>query len=815
MKKKSLFAINNVERFQIMIGETISHYKILEKLGEGGMGVVYKAQDTKLDRTVALKFLPPQVSINEDEKKRFIHEAKAAAALDHPNICSVYEIDETENSQMFIVMAYYEGETLKEKIERGRIETEQVIKLAIQLSGGLQEAHANHIIHRDIKSANIIITNKGQAKILDFGLAKLRGQTRLTRESTTLGTAAYMSPEQSLGEEVDERTDIWSLGVVLYEIITGQLPFKGEYEQAVIYSILNEEPEYPSKINYDIPPQLEKIILKALHKDPKKRFQSMGEMDLAIRNALEVSQTEERKKRIPVFRLGRKQRRLFYRILPAAIAVFAAIVYFGLFRKAAIGPKSIAILPLTSINDQAEQDWFTDGMTDALITSLAKIKDLRVTSRTSVMRFKESLKTASEIARELKVSYIIEGTVLRMNNQIKITTRLIDPIQDEYLWAQDYERDLTDILSLQGDVARAIAAKIEVTLTPKEEHILTARKKVVPAAYEAYLKGIFYYYKLTRKSLDTSLKYFELAAELDPEYAPAYAGIALVWGGRSIMGFIPFREAQKKSAQAAARAMELDSTLVEVRYMKAVFFAWYEWKFDLALREFKEVIKMNPNMAEAHAYYSQVLFMFNRPEEAMNQINQALELDPFNNLLRSLYAMDLMYAHRYDEVIDSMEKVLESSPEEYIALSTLRSAYHQKKMFDDALRIWRQSFKVRKDDEAIEILNKGNDEGGYSMALKRVAELMIVRRERGIHVTPWQIATLYTRAGMLDEALSWFEKAFEAHDPNMPYLKIDPIFDNLRKDPRFIMLLKKMGLDKNELKTKIQLPLAQHPYSSC
>jgi serine/threonine protein kinase len=776
-----------------MIGRTISHYKILEEIGSGGMGIVYKAEDTQLKRTVALKFLPPEFTRDKEAKKRFIHEAQAAAALEHPNICNIHEIEETPEGQMFIVMAIYEGETLKEMVTDTPLPVDKAIDITLQIAEGLDKAHQKDIVHRDIKSANIIITKDGIPKILDFGLAKLRGQTKLTKESTTLGTVAYMSPEQTIGEKVDERTDIWSLGVVFYEMITGELPFKGHYEQAIMYSIMNEEPEYVSKLNKDVPSQLEKIVHKALKKNPEKRFQSMSEMREALQQILETSLSSEGIKPSPVFRLGRKQRRILVRLLPLGIAVIVAGAFLWLSRDTMSKPKSIAILPFLTIGGQTGQDWFSEGMTDTLITNLAKIRELRVTSRTSVMKFKESKKTAREIAKELNVSYIIEGSVQKNDNRIKITTRLIDPSRDEYLWAQDYERDLSNILSLQSDVARAIANKIKVSLTPQEKTILTEQRTVNPSAYEAYLKGNFYFYRLTRESLNTAMKYFKMAVELDPEYAPAYVGIAMVWGVRAQMGFVPFHLAHEKMEPAAEKAQELDSTLVEVYFLKALMYSWWGWKWDLALKEYEKVIELNPNMAEARANYSQILFMFNRPEEGMRQIKQAMALDPFNSMFKAFYAMDLMYVRCYDEVIDSMEKLLKASPEEYMALTTLRSAYHQKKMYDDALRIWRLSFKARNDHEAIETLDKGNDEGGYSIALKRVAELMIERAERGIHVTPWQIATLYTRAGMPDEALLWFEKALEARDPNMPYLKVDPIFDDLREDPRFIMLLKKIG----------------------
>lgn len=775
-----------------MIGEQILHYKIIEKLGEGGMGMVYLAEDTKLGRMAALKFLPSELNSDPDARHRFVREARAASALDHTNIGTIYEIND-EDPRPFIAMAYYEGESLRDKMAKGRVDIPEAINLIIEIARGLEHAHNHNIVHRDIKPANILCTKEGEIKIIDFGLAKLTGQTVLTQTGQTLGTVAYMSPEQTYGTDIDYRTDIWALGVIMYEMLAGQRPFSGSYDQAVMYSIMNEEPEYLGRVNDQVPPALEKIVHRALAKEPGKRFQNMGELISALGEAREGSRTKTVQTSL-IRRLSRKQRNILIRFTPVVIIMVLVAVYFLFIREVQASPISIALLPLTSIIDQqGQEDWFTDGMTDALITNLARISGLRVISRSSVMRYKQSGKTASEIANELGVRYVIEGSVMKIENQVKISTRLIDAPNDEYLWAHDYERDLVNILSLQGEVAREIANQIEVKLTPQEQSRLSTQQQVNPPAYEAFLKGNFFWFKLSREGLDTALRYYELAAELDSTYAPAYAGIALVWGGRAQMGYEPFEEVRKHAQPAAAKALELDSTLAEVHYMKAIIFAWGEWNWDLAVKEYEKVLELNPGMAEARAYYSHVLFIINRPEEAMLQIEKALALDPFNPLFKAIYAMDLMYARRFNDVIKSMEDLLQKSPEEYIALSTLRSAYHMTRQYDDAIRIWQESFRVRGDNEAIEILNAGYAEGGYSRALQRVAELMIERTKQGKYVTPWQIATLYTRAGMSEEALNWFDKALAAHDPNMPYLNVDPIFDELRELPRFRALLGKIG----------------------
>jgi len=775
-----------------MIGKVVSHYKILEHLGGGGMGVVYKAEDTRLKRTVALKFLPPTLTTDPEAKERFVHEAQAASSLDHPNICNIHEIGETDDGQLFIAMACYDGETLKKNIERGPLKIEEAIDIAIQVAHGLAKAHEHGIIHRDIKPANIMITSDGLGKIVDFGLAKLSGQTMLTKTGSTVGTAAYMSPEQARGETADHRTDIWAIGVVLYEMLTGRHPFAGEYESAVTYRILNEDPEFVSKIRPEVPARLDHIIERAIAKDPAQRYQTADELCADLK-AVSEDRTGSRQRKAVFGRLGRRQRKIAVRALPVLIVLIAVIVYFLTRGVPGSGPVSIVLLPLENITDDKSQEWFIDGMTEALITSLARISGLRVTQRSSAMKYRGGNKSASEIASELEVSYVLEGSVLRLTNHVKITIRLIDAVTNKYLWAEEYSRDFTELLALQGEVAKTIAGQVQVTLTQAEHNLLSQEKHVDPKTYEAYLKGNFFLYKLTREGIGMALQYYELATGIDSTYAPAYAGIALVWGARAQMGYAPMSVAAKEGEWAINKALALDSSLAEVHYMVGVRRAWLEWNWDGAMQSFRKAVELRPNLAEMRAYFSHLLFTLKQPDEAMVQIEEALKLDPFNSLIQSLYAMDLMYVRRYDEVIRVLRKTLQSSPIEPVALSTIRSAYHQKKMDDEALEAWRLSYEARGDSEAIHALNHGRAEGGYSRALQNLAE-MLIERSKTSYVAPWQVATLYTRAGMKEAALDWFEKAYDAHDPNMPYLNVDPIFDELRGHPRFQAILKKMGL---------------------
>jgi TolB-like protein/tRNA A-37 threonylcarbamoyl transferase component Bud32/Tfp pilus assembly protein PilF len=787
--------ITPAERLQK--GSTIAgKYQILEELGRGGMGVVYKAKDTKLKRTVALKFLPPELTHISEVKERFMREAQAAAALDHPNICTVHEFDEAED-KTFISMAYVEGQSLKKKIESGPLEIDEALSIATQVAAGLQEAHNKGVVHRDIKSANIMVTEKGLAKIMDFGLARLAGGTLVTKEGTTMGTIAYMSPEQARGEEVDHRTDIWSLGVVLYEIFSGQLPFKGEHEQAVVYSILKEKPGSIINLRPNMPMSIEQVVCKALEKNRDERYQQIEDLLDDLKSISEGIVPERVKARLRRAKLLRRKRAILYAGI-AGFLIIMTVIALSLFTGRAEVIDSIAVLPLDNLTGDAEQEYFVDGVTDELIGQLAQISALRVISRRSVMQYKKSEKSLPEIARELSVDAVVEGAVHQVGESVRIRVQLIDALPEERnLWAQTYDRAMTDVLAMYGEMSRAILGEMQVKLTVEETARIASARQVNPEAYDAYLKGQFHWGKLYPKDLEIALQYYELALEKDPNYALAYAGIAQTWSGLMQMGAVPAHEAGPRVKAAAMKALELDSTLAEAHYTLAVFRTWTEWDWEGAETAFRQAIALNPNYPDARAFYSHLLAIMNRPDEAIAQMNRALELDPFNALFQSLNGAELMFLQRYDEAIAQFQKVLSTVPNHGVALNMIWITFHNKGMYEEALagaKAWYAAAGYREVEEA---LARGYAEGGYRRAMSCAAEALEARSGT-TYVLPWEIAELYVLAGKNDRALEWIERSVEARDPNIVYIGVFPEFDSLQDDPRFKDLLRRMNLPEQE-----------------
>jgi len=784
-----------------MIGQTISHYKILEKLGEGGMGVVYKAEDTKLDRLVALKFLPKQFSINEEEKQRFIHEAKAAAALDHNNICAVYEIDKTADGQMFIAMAYYVGETLKEMIEKGPLKLNEAIDITIQIAKGLQEAHQNEITHRDIKSANIIVTKRNEVKILDFGLAKLRGVTKLTKEGTTLGTVAYMSPEQATGGEADHKSDIWSLGVMLYEMITGQLPFKGEYEQAIMYAIMNEKPEPVTSLRSGVSLELEKIIQKTLSKDMTERYQNIEDLTVDLKR-LKKSMLKSESQSKPAIQKKSRRRIKFLIISGFVFLIIIIIAGYFIFKKKPQLEKpstqktseikkiteiqwknSIAVLPFTNISADTDQEYFCDGITEDIITKLTYIKDLKVISRTSIMKYKNTEKSIKDIGKELAVENILEGSVRKEKNRIRITAQLIRVTDDAHLWAKHYDRNLESIFEVQDEVSKAIARILEVTLTPETIKTLKANQSQNMEAYQYYLKGIHIFnnkyindFTLNQEDFSSAVRMLEKALEIDPNYISAYIG--LVWfcsnhyflkGNKSAFNMaLKLSEKIKELAPDSAEGYE---SMGAVSLMKE--------KYDQAYEYQKKAISKAPNSARLN-YTSGVFFsMVGIYHRAIKYCTRAMELDPLFFWPYATTIRSLIYSGNYHRAEYYLKKAVEIYPDHpliirfYCRLTLRTTRYAEAEQWINRLQ------KLYPKDRTLErwkmILYAARGEREKPLALK------------------YQSTDAFAILGLKDEALAIIQENQNKDKYLYTYLYLinNPHYNNLRDDPRFQEIVKK------------------------
>jgi serine/threonine protein kinase len=784
-----------------LTGQTIAHYRIEQEIGAGGMGRVYRARDLRLQRDVALKVLPAGTLADETARSRFRREALTLSQLNHPNIAVIHDFD-SEQGVDFLIMEYVEGETLAAKVSAGPLPEKEIIALATQIAQALEDAHERGVIHRDLTPRNVMVTPKGRVKVLDFGLAKLV-KPKETNEATVsltesqpgavAGTVPYMAPEQLRGKPVDARTDVYALGAVLYEMATGGRPFPERDTSHLIAAILTRAPSPPRELNRQVSAGLEAIILKALEKNPDRRYQSAKE---ALHDLGRLS--------VPGARVGtqkRVARRWMIAAASAVVVLLAVLVGLNvggvrdrLLRTNRPSIQSLAVLPLENVSGDPHQDYFADGMTDQLITDLAKIRALKVISRTSMMKYKETKKSLPQIAQELNVDAVVEGSVLREGNRVRITAQLVNARTDQNLWADSYERDLRSVLTLQGEIARAVAGKIRAALTPAERSQLAAARPVNPEAYEAYLKGMQYWYKATPQDWDTALQYFQLALKEDPNSARAYAGICLVWAGRAQFGVASPSEAAPREKAAALKAIELDSTLPEAHFALASVKAWSDWDWAAAEPEFQKAIELDPNYADARAYYSHLLMILGRPEEGVRQMERALELDPLNGLYRALYAGVLMWNRRYDDAIEQARLALRTTPANPVPYCVLWRAYSFKAMHKEALSAAEGCNRSYANPEINRALDQGFAEGGYTLAMRRAAEVLVAAARKSF-VSPVDIAGFYCEAGEKAKAIDWLEKGYEVRDPNMPYLGV-PALDSLRSDPRFQDLMGRMNLPK-------------------
>jgi len=761
------------------------------------MGVVYKAEDTKLGRTVALKFLPEELSRDSEAVLRFQREAHAASSLNHPHICTIHDIAEHDGSQ-FIVMELLEGQTLKHLIGGKPLEWHKIAELGAQIADGLCSAHAHGVVHRDIKPANIFVTEHGEAKILDFGIAKLiapvmdpAATAEVTLTCMAIGTLPYMAPEQLRGHQVDARVDIYGLGATLYEMATGSRPFEAQHPTQLAADIIHEAPQSPVQRNRDLPARLQEIILKSLEKDPANRYQSAEELQADLRRLCAGTA-------VPTSPRASARTLAFASVALALLGVSGVLVYINRAGSKVVPAQraqiaSLAVLPLANLSGDPNQEYFADGMTEALITDLAKIRALKVISRTSVMRFKNTKTPLPQIARELGVDGIVEGSVQRSGGRVRVTAQLINAPTDTHLWADNYERDLHDVLRLQSEVAQAIAREIQVAITPEEQTRLAAARRIDPEAYEAYLKGTLHHHKLSREGLNTAEQYFQLALQKEPAYAPAYVGLSKVWFSRGDIGVMPPAEALPQGKAALLKALQLDDNLADAHAWLGNFKAIYEWDWAGAEKEFRRAIQLN-NGSDGHFSYADLLISLRRFEEWKPEARLTLESDPFSFFNQTfINGWHLVYLGRHDEAITHLQQVLAAQPDYSSARLGLWGAYYKKQMYEEALAEAKKFFALLHEDEVVKAMDRGHAEGGYRLSMKRAAEAMAARSRR-THIPAIRVARLYAHAQDNDKAMLWLEKAYQQHETALIHAAVFWDWDDLRGDPRFQALLRRMNL---------------------
>jgi serine/threonine-protein kinase len=760
-----------------MIGREFSHYKIVRKLGEGGMGEVYLAEDTDLERKVALKFLAAPIAHDADALERFKREAKAAAALSHPHIIAIHEVGVCDD-QPYIAMSYVEGTSLSQMIREGQLPIGRAVDIACQICDGLVEAHRSGIVHRDIKPDNIHVDRDGRVRILDFGLAMRPALPKITQEQTTLGTMGYMSPEQAMGKQVDHRSDLFSLGTVLYEMLAGRAPFDGPHPAAVLYAIVNQAPPPIRQFNAAVGDPIVSVLDQALEKEPARRYPSAGEMLAALRRAGGPAAQLER--------VRRKSRRT---LTVGAVALLGGLLLANVIdhfmSRERVVSQSLAVLPLTNLSGDAEQDFFVDGMTDALITRLAQIRALKVISRTSAMRYRDSDKSLQEIAEELNVAVIVEGAVLRSGDQVRVTAQLIDAASDNHLWAQTYsEVDVSDVISLQSKVASEIAQEVSVRVTPDERARLDSGGSAHPDAYDAYLQGRFYFNRRTSQDMARAIDYFTQAIAFDSAFAPAFAGIADCYTARAMWNWDSSHNTFPRARYACERALRIDPDLAEAHASLAMVQLFYDWDWTAAEASFRRAIDLNPNYATAYHWYGLALMSLGRYPDAIRRMQEACELDPFAPIMLVALSQAYDMNGQYERALESVDRAFELFPEfGYAWLAKSWIAYHQGR-FQEAVDCSRTAMSLHIDRAEV-ILVAALAGLGDRDGAKRALDDALSHEGLAYHVR----AALYAYHGDLDRAFEmaelaignreWFVVAFGSR-------WLEPLHD----DPRFRDLMR-------------------------
>lgn len=789
------------EQENITVKQTLGHFRLHSLLGKGGMGEVYLAEDNKLGRKVALKLLPAACTQDKERVRRFELEARAASALNHPNIITIYEIGAVDQTR-YIATEFIAGQTLRALLKQHKLPLDTVLDVAVQVASALAAAHEAGILHRDIKPENIMLRPDGLVKVLDFGLAKLTEARRAelqapqvegesTATGVVMGTVRYMSPEQARGQAMDARTDIFSLGVVLYEMVAGRAPFVGATASDVVAAILTSEPAPLGQHRPDIPRELERIVSKCLAKEREQRYQAaqkllvdLKQLKRALESGAPITAAESQ---APRPKLRNSRRWLVFAAL-ALLVVITVLGYWSLFRGAPTAPeiKSLAVLPLENLSGEATQEYFADGMTEAIIGNLAKIRALRVVSRPSVMRFKGSRKPLAEIAQELKVDAVIVGSVQRASGRVKITAQLIQAATDAHLWANEYERDLSDVLKLQSEVARAVATEIRIQVTAEERARLAAARSINPQAHEAYLLGRVHLNKNNEQDWQQAIVWFERATNVAPDYAAAYAGLSDVWLQRGVFGIKPFKEIESPARAAALQSLKLDERLSEAHIALANLKFYNDWDWTGAEAEFKRALELDPGGLDVHRSYGHLLMALGRHEESVREGQIAAQLDPLSAETQTALGRFLYRARRYEEALPHLQLAVEREPRSIGANVRLADVYLQLRRYEEALAVFERGQGLTGD--------KSNFQAHIAHVYARMGRKSEARQMiSGLKVAPIGLAAVYTALGDKDKAFRILEQAIAERNSFLTSLKEDPPFESLHSDPRWKELLRRMN----------------------
>ena len=777
-----------------------NHYEIIAPLGVGGMGEVYRAKDLRLDREVAVKVLPEHLAANPDALSRFEREAKAVAALSHPNILAIHDFG-SDHGVSFAVMELLEGETLRQRLYSSALPWRKTVEIAISIAEGLSAAHSKGVIHRDLKPENIFLTADGQVKILDFGLAQWKAkilekelsaaatQSQLTHAGIVMGTVPYMSPEQVRGVSVDARSDIFSFGAVLCEMLTGVRAFTGNTAADMMAAILKEEPKDIEELKKKVPVELERLVLHCLEKNPEQRVQTARDLAFDLKSVLSdsaISVQAPRAKHFP----------RFIWITAAALTllmVVASIYMYGIREKPI---HSLAVLPFANANKDPNVEYLSDGITESVITNLSTFPNLRIMARGTAFSYKGREVDPRQAGRDLKVEAVVTGRLSQQGENLVIYANLVKVSDGTQLWGNEYKRKLEDVVDIQKEISSEIVKSLKLKLTGEQKKLLAKRSTDNPEAYRLYLRGMHHFWMDTEEDYEKAREYFQQAIDLDPAYALAYVGLGQYHEALAMTGYRPPKEAWPKAIAASRKALEIDNSVSVITFEgMARYKFFYLWDWSAAETDFKQLQYSPISLGPRH--YSWLLLVMRRYDEAIEQAKKGSDFDPLNKAYSINIGQILTAAGRYDEAIQEINHTLELDPNYTTALFSLADVYEKKGMYEDVISISKRAYLILGDDQTTNLLTNAHGMTGYQQTLRTLAEQsleQLLEQSKESYVSPLLIASLYSRLNQKDEAFRWLEKAYEERSPMLVFLKVNDDWKNLRSDPRFAELVKRIGL---------------------